>query len=153
MQALQIPIKIFWINSNINLFCILSFSLNIYEYPKYHYYQQYYNQQKEHAHTVDSCYLEHVLFQISHYLQLFSWSLQHLRSTSLQNVSNSTICYLDLIFWSLGRITVAISNFWENVAHRNQSMKIFSCVFERVCLIECYFNWFLNFFFFLIIRC
>ena len=40
----------------------------------------------------------------------------------------------------------------ENVAHRNQSMKIFSCVFERVCLIECYFNWFSNVFF-LIILC
>ena len=55
--------------------------------------------------------------------------------------------YLELFFWTLGRITVAISNFPENVAHRNQSMKFFLCVFERVCLIECYFNWFLNVYF------
>ena len=48
--------------------------------------------------------------------------------------------YLALIFWSLGRITVAFSNFSENVAHRNQSMKFFSCVFKRVCLIKFYFN-------------
>ena len=41
------------------------------------------------------------------------------------------LCYLKLIFGSLGRITVAISNFSENVAHRNQFMKIFPCVFER----------------------
>ena len=54
--------------------------------------------------------------------------------------------YLELIFWSLGKITGAISNFSENVAHRNQSMKLFSCVFERVSLIECYFNWFSNVF-------
>ena len=39
---------------------------------------------------------------------------------------------LEIIFWSLGRITVAISNFSENVAHRNQSM-IF---FFLVCLNE-----------------
>ena len=36
--------------------------------------------------------------------------------------------------------TVAIAKFSENVAHRKQSTKVFSCVFERVCLIECCFN-------------
>ena len=103
--------------------------------------------------TVDSCYLEHALSRISRNLELFSWSLQHLESTSLWNVSLSRIPlswiirHLELIFWSLGRITVAISNFSENVAHRNQSMKFFSFVFERVCLIEYYFNRFSIFFF------
>ena len=57
------------------------------------------------------------------------------------------IRYLELICWSLGTITVTISNFSENVAHRNQSMKSFPCVLECVCLIECYFNWFSNVFF------
>ena len=96
--------------------------------------------------AVDSCYLEHALSQISRYLELISWSLQHLRSTSLQNVSlfrtplSPIIRYLELIFLSLGRITVAILIFSENVAHRNQSINIYSCVFERVCLMECYFN-------------
>ena len=55
--------------------------------------------------------------------------------------------YLELISWSQGRITVAISNFSENIAQRNQCIKIFSCVFEHVFLIECYFNWFSNVFF------
>ena len=55
-------------------------------------------------------------------------------------------CYLEHVlsrtnFLAPGRITVAILNFSEIVAHRNLSMKIFSCVFkERVCLIECYFS-------------
>ena len=100
--------------------------------------------------AVDSRHLDHALSQILLYLELFFWSLQHLRSISLSNVSlyrtrlSRNIHYLELIFWSLGRITVAISNFSENVAHRNQSMKIFSCVFERLCLKDCYFNSFLN---------
>ena len=80
------------------------------------------------------------------YLELFSQSSQHLWSTSLQNVLLSgtplsrIIRYLELIFWSLGGITVAILNFSENEVHRNQSMKMFSCVFKRVCLIECLFQ-------------
>ena len=64
-------------------------------------------------------------------------------ATYLNLQSNSAISnysLLELIFWCLGRITVTISNFPENVVHRNQSMDIFSCVFERVCIIECYFN-------------
>ena len=70
-------------------------------------------------------------------------------------ISNSTISNYSLSrtnFWSLGRVTVAISNFSENLAQRNQSTKIFSCVFKRVCLIECCLNWFSNVFF-LIILC
>ena len=51
--------------------------------------------------------------------------------------------YLKLRYFEL----CAISNFPENLAHRNQSMNIFSRVFQRVCLIECYFNWFSNDFF------
>ena len=54
-----------------------------------------------------NCYLEHALSQILCYLELFSRSLQHLRSTSLSNVLLSRtrlsriIRYLKLIFWSL----------------------------------------------------
>ena len=96
--------------------------------------------------TVDCHYFEHALSRISRYLKLFSRSLQHLQSTFLENVSLSPIPlsriirYFEPFFLSLGRITVAISNFSENIAHRYQSMKIFSCVVERVCLIEYYFN-------------
>ena len=69
-------------------------------------------------------------------------NMRYLKSRTFFLVPSASqiIRYLELIFSSLGRFTVPISNFSENVAHRNQSMKIFSCVFERVCLTECYFN-------------
>ena len=90
--------------------------------------------------AVDSRHLDHALSQILLYLELFFWSLQHLRSISLSNVS-------------LYRTRLSRTNFLvprknysrylelsENVAHRNQFMKIISCVFGRVFLIEWYFN-------------
>ena len=85
--------------------------------------------------TVNSHYLEHAVSRISRYLELFPspFSIYGLLPYKMSR-------YLELISWSQGRIAVAISNFSENIAQRNQSIKIFSCVFEHVFLIECYFN-------------
>ena len=72
------------------------------------------------------------------YPEHFSWSLQHLRSTSLYNVSLSQT----LLSTTMFLVNRKNCSRYLELFRRCSSQKPihYNCVFERVCLIKCYFN-------------
>ena len=67
-----------------------------------------------------------------------------LSQTTLSQINSYLEYYFNIIlvdiFWSLELMSVTISNFSEDVAHRNQLINVFVCVFERLNILLLFFD-------------
>ena len=86
--------------------------------------------------TVECCLL--ALLQFSSYIELFLGSLRFYGLPPCKMSHYLNLCYLELIFWSLGSVLVTISNFSKDVSHRNYPMKALIRLFKRL-IFKCFF--------------
>ena len=98
--------------------------INIYEFSKL-------------SSTTAECCLP-ALLQFSSYIELFLGSLRFYGLPPCKMSHCHNLRYLELIFWSLGSILVTISNFSEDVSHRNYPMKALIRLFKRL-IFKCFF--------------